>query len=102
MEGGVRAGSGTFGNDNKHCYRHHWDRCLIALARILLVIDVNMQSLQKDSGTRREGGELAQWHSDSYEAQVLGNSLCKCPWVHVLGQLKSSFDFYCLLKERLF
>lgn len=105
IEGGVRAGAGTFGNDNKHCYRHHCDRRLIALARISLVIDVNMQSLQKDSGTWREGGKpsgSAQWHRDSCEAQVLSNSLCKCPRAHVLGQLKSSFDFYCLLKERLF
>lgn len=50
MEGGAEGirVRGHFGNDNEHCYRHHWARCLIALARNSLVIDVNMQSLQKD------------------------------------------------------
>lgn len=51
-QGGREKSSGTFGNDNEHCYRHHWARCLIALVRISLVIDVNMQSLQMEIGTR--------------------------------------------------
>lgn len=104
IEGGIEAGSGaTFGNDNKHCYRHHWDRCLIALARISLVIDVNMQSLPEGQwNEEKEGNRPAQWHSGSCEAQVLGNLLCKWPRLHVLGQLESSFDFYCMLKVGLF